>query len=457
MKMNSVIFREYDIRGVYNSDFDLDFAEKLGKAFVSFVKKHEKPEGPIEVTIGHDARLSSPDIVESLTRGMVSSGAKVYNIGLVTSPISYFSTFEIPGVSGGIMVTGSHNPPEYNGFKISVGKTTIHGSSIKELESIMNSNDFIDGDGSVETYDIFPQYLEKYKKEFSDLKDLPVVLDCANGAAGVVARRLYEACGLKPIILFEEPDGLFPNHHPDPTVEENLVDLKKAVLKNKAVLGIGFDGDADRIGIVGEKAQTIYGDELMVLVADDILKTIPGSKIVGDVKCSDRLYEFVAAKGGVGIMWKTGHSLIKDKIKQEKAPFGGELSGHIFFADRNYGYDDALYAGLRILEIISKSGKTVSQLLSPLPSAYNTPEIRIDTTEEKKHQIVEALKQNFKADSNNYKVNLLDGIRVSFKNGWGLARASNTQPVLVLRFEASSKEELKNIEKQFRDIVDPLL
>ena len=455
--MNPVIFREYDIRGVYNSDFDLEFAENLGKAFVSFVRKHEKPEGLIEVTLGHDARLSSPDIVKALTQGMVASGAKVYQIGMVTSPISYFSTFEIPNVSGGIMVTGSHNPPEYNGFKISVGKTTIHGPSIKELYEIIESKDYISGDGSSETYDIFPQYVEKYKKEFSHLKDLPVVLDCGNGAAGVIARKLYEACGLKPIILFEEPDGTFPNHHPDPTVEENLVDLKKAVLENKAVVGIGFDGDADRIGVVGEMGQTVFGDELMVLVADDILKSNAGAKIVGDVKCSDRLYEFVKLKGGLPIMWKTGHSLIKDKIRTEKAPFGGELSGHIFFADRNYGYDDALYAGLRVIEILSNSGKTISELLSELPEAFNTPEIRIDTTEEKKHLIVEALKKKFHTDNDDYKVNLQDGLRVSFKNGWALARASNTQPVLVLRFEADSDTNLKHIEKQFRDVVDPLL
>ena len=457
MKMNPVIFREYDVRGVYNSDFDLEFAENLGNAFVSFVRKHEKHEGLIEVTLGHDARLSSPDIVKALTKGMVASGAKVYQIGMVTSPISYFSTFEIPNVSGGIMVTGSHNPPEYNGFKISVGKTTIHGSSIKELYEIIESKDYVSGDGTTEDYDIFPQYVEKYKKEFAHLKDLPVVLDCGNGAAGVIARKLYEACGLKPIILFEEPDGTFPNHHPDPTVEENLVDLKKAVLENKAVVGIGFDGDADRIGVVGEKGQTVFGDELMVLVADDILKSNSGAKIVGDVKCSDRLYDFVKLKGGLPIMWKTGHSLIKDKIRTEKAPFGGELSGHIFFADRNYGYDDALYAGLRVIEIISNTGKTISELLSELPQAFNTPEIRIDTTEEKKHLIVDALKKKFQQDTDDYKVNLQDGLRVSFKNGWALARASNTQPVLVLRFEADSDSNLKHIEKQFRDIVDPLL
>lgn len=455
--MNPVIFREYDVRGVYNSDFDLEFAENLGNAFVSFVRKHEKHEGLIEVTLGHDARLSSPDIVKALTKGMVASGAKVYQIGMVTSPISYFSTFEIPNVSGGIMVTGSHNPPEYNGFKISVGKTTIHGSSIKELYEIIESKDYVSGDGTTEDYDIFPQYVEKYKKEFAHLKDLPVVLDCGNGAAGVIARKLYEACGLKPIILFEEPDGTFPNHHPDPTVEENLVDLKKAVLENKAVVGIGFDGDADRIGVVGEKGQTVFGDELMVLVADDILKSNSGAKIVGDVKCSDRLYDFVKLKGGLPIMWKTGHSLIKDKIRTEKAPFGGELSGHIFFADRNYGYDDALYAGLRVIEIISNTGKTISELLSELPQAFNTPEIRIDTTEEKKHLIVDALKKKFQQDTDDYKVNLQDGLRVSFKNGWALARASNTQPVLVLRFEADSDSNLKHIEKQFRDIVDPLL
>jgi phosphomannomutase/phosphomannomutase/phosphoglucomutase len=268
---------------------------------------------------------------------------------------------------------------------------------------------------------------------------------------------LYEAVGLKPVILFEQPDGRFPNHHPDPTVEKNLTDLKKAVKEHGARIGIGFDGDADRIGLVDDKGRFIPGDEMMALIARDILKTSPGAKIIGDVKCSDRLYDFIRAAGGEPIMWKTGHSLIKEKVRAEKSPFGGELSGHVFFADRNYGYDDALYAGLRVIQILIQSGKTVDELLTGLPPSHCTPEIRIDTTESKKHLVVDALKKRFAAASPDYKANLIDGIRISFKDGWALARASNTQPVLVLRFESTSPEGLKRIQDSIESVVNPLL
>ncbi|MEZ4871004.1 MAG: phosphomannomutase/phosphoglucomutase [Bdellovibrionales bacterium] len=411
--MDSSIFREYDIRGVFEKDYDLKFAYNLGRAYISLVEKMTHKKNPV-VSVGYDARLSSPSISEHLIQGMVDSGAKVFNLGQITSPISYFSTFTVKDISGGIMVTGSHNPPEYNGFKISVGKTTIHGSQIKEIESIIKNKDFVDGNGSTEKYDIFPSYLERYKEEFKGLKPIKVVLDCGNGAAGCIVRKLYNSVGLEPEILFEEPDGTFPNHHPDPTVEENLDALKAKVKETGAVVGIGFDGDADRIGIVDGEGNFILGDEMMLIFARAILKDIPGAKIIGDVKCSDRLYNDINAKGGKAIMWKTGHSLIKNKIKEENAPFGGELSGHIFFADRNYGYDDALYAGLRLVEILSKTGKTIGQLLEGLPPAFNTPEIRIDTTEEKKHLIVNRLKEKFANDTNEYKVNMQDGVRVSF-------------------------------------------
>lgn len=456
MKMQSVIFREYDIRGVYDVDYDLDFAEQLGRAFISYISKKTQIKNP-RVTLGYDARLSSPDIAKRLTDGMVASGAQVFQLGQITSPISYFSTFHMKNISGGIMITGSHNPPEYNGFKISVGNTTIHGSEIKRLETIINAKDFVNGDGSSQEYDIFPEYIKRYKDEFAGIKPIPVVLDCGNGAAGCVARTLFESVGLKPEILFEQPDGTFPNHHPDPTVEKNLSDLKAKVKSTQSTVGIGFDGDADRIGVVDNNGRVIWGDELMVLFSRDILSSKPGQTIVGDVKCSDRLFADVEKHGGRAIMWKTGHSLVKDKIREEKAAFGGELSGHIFFADRNYGYDDALYAGLRVVEILSKTGKTFDELLFDLPKAFNTPEIRIDTTEEKKHLIVDALKNNFSENTDEFKVNFQDGLRVSFKNGWALARASNTQPVLVLRFEANTKSDLDIIEKQFRNIVDPLL
>ncbi len=461
MKMSSVCFREYDIRGIYNEEFDKEFAYHLGRAFVTLVRKRTGQTAP-RLTLGHDARLSSPEIIASLAGGFKDSGAHVIHLGLVTSPICYFSTFTVPGVVGGIMVTGSHNPPNYNGFKISLGKTleemsTIHGAEIKELEKIINAKDYHDGKGSEERIDILTPYVERYRKEFAGMPTIPVVLDCGNGAGGVIARKLFEAAGLKPVILFEEPDGRFPNHHPDPTVEKNLEDLKKAVAKHGARVGIGFDGDADRIGLVDHNEKFILGDEMMSFIAADILAKNPGAKIIGDVKCSDRMYDFVQQRGGQPIMWKTGHSLIKDKVKSEKAPFGGEMSGHIFFRDRNYGYDDALYAGLRVVEILARTGKSIPELLEGLAPSFCTPEIRIDTTEELKHSIVQKIKTTFSKPSDDYRVNLIDGIRISYKDGWALARASNTQPVLVLRFESHTASGLERIKNQFRELIGSMI
>lgn len=452
-----VIFREYDIRGVYNEQFDLNFAYNLGRAFASYVAKKTPGKKDLRVSIGYDARESSTVIVKKLAQGMKESGLDVSILGLVTTPVCYFSTFQLD-LDGAIMITGSHNPPEYNGFKVSLGKTTIHGDEIQALRRIMEKEDYISGAGKIQDYDIAPEYLTRYKTEFGDLKNLKVVLDSGNGAGGSIIRRLYNAVGLYPEILFEEPDGNFPNHHPDPTVEHNLEDLKKKVLEMGAVCGIGFDGDADRIGVVDHTGKMIYGDELMTIFARDVLKTNKGAKIVGDVKCSDRMYNDIAKNGGIPILWKTGHSLVKEKIKTENAPFGGEMSGHIFFADRNYGYDDAPYAGLRLCEILVKTGKTIPQLLEGLPSAFNTPEIRIDTTEDKKVLIVEKVKEKFsKSTDKDIKVNLIDGIRVSFADGWALARSSNTQPVLVVRFESTTAEGLARIQDSIMSVVNQYL
>lgn len=456
MKINPVIFREYDVRGVVDQDFDAEFALNLGRAYVTYLHDQHQLRQPV-ITLGHDARLSSPALTKALGQGLAQAGARVIHLGLITSPISYFSTFVLKDVHGALMVTGSHNPPEYNGFKISVGKTTIFGAEIAKLYDYLIKGKFVEGAGREERLDILPQYVARYQEEFGQISSIPVILDCGNGSAGCVVRRLYEAVGLKPTILFEEPDGRFPNHHPDPTVEKNLGDLIKTVRSQKARVGIGFDGDADRIGVVDDQGQMVYGDELLALYGRAILEQRPGEKIIGDVKCSDRIYDYLRRHGGEPIMWKTGHSLIKEKIKVEKAPFGGELSGHIFFADRNYGYDDALYAGLRLVEILSKTGQRISELLKDLPKAYNTPEIRIDTTEEKKHLIVDRLKKEFSPSTKDLKVNLIDGIRVSFPSGWALARASNTQPVLVLRFEANSAQALQSMQTQFDKIIQPLL
>ena len=451
-----VIFREYDIRGVYNQKFDNDFAYELGRSFGTYVFSKTGKKN-LKFSIGYDARNSSIALVEKLAQGMKECGAEVIILGLVTTPVCYFSTFQLD-LDGAIMVTGSHNPSEYNGFKVSLGKTTIHGEEIQNLKKIMQTGNYISGSGSVKNYDIHGEYLERYKKEFGDMKPVKVVLDCGNGAAGSIVRRLYAVAGQNPEILFEQPDGNFPNHHPDPTVEKNLVALAKKVVETGAVCGIGFDGDADRIGVVDHTGKMIYGDELMTIYARAVLADKKGAPIVGDVKCSDRMYHDIKNNGGIPVMWKTGHSLIKEKVKSDKAPFGGEMSGHIFFADRNYGYDDAPYAGLRLCEILSKTGKSITQLLEGLPPAFNTPEIRIDTTEEKKVLIVEKVKEKFMNEkSNGAEVNLIDGIRISFADGWALARASNTQPVLVVRFESNSEAGLKRIEDSVMSVVNKYL
>ncbi len=455
---NKVIFREYDIRGVVDRDFDLEFAFQLGQNFARYLrlKAGLEDHAPLTVNIGRDARLTSPGLQDELMRGLTLQGVHVRDLGLVTSPLNYFSYFHWP-TDGAIMVTGSHNPPEYNGFKLSRGKSSMFGQEILELGELISAPlpEPAPEVGKVEKVDIITPYLARYKEEFEGKfrPGLKIVLDCGNGAAGSVARPLFEQLGLDTTILFEEPDGHFPNHHPDPTLEENLVALKKTVAEVGADFGVGFDGDADRIVVVDEKGKTLLGDELMIFISRAILKDAPGSKIVGDVKCSDRLYREIKKAGGIPIMWKTGHSLIKDKIKVEKAPFGGELSGHIFFADRNYGYDDALYAALRVAEILSSSARTLSESLADVPPSFNTPEIRLDTTEDKKHLVVEKLIQHFKGTG--YEVNLIDGLRVSYPHGgWALARASNTQPVLVLRFEAETDKELQAMQDEFNVIVN---
>lgn len=456
MSFNPVIFREYDIRGIYEKEFDLRFAYELGRAFATYhFQKTNLTKST--VAVGYDARLSGPDIFKHLSRGLNEGGLDVLDLGLITTPISYFANFSLD-ISGSLMITGSHNPPDYNGFKICLQKNSLFGQEIQNLKEILLTRNWIDSQlGKTNKFDILPTYLERYQDEFNKLGPIKVVLDCGSGAAGVIARKMFESVGINPLILCEEPDGRFPIHHPDPTVEKNLEMLKAAVLAEGASVGIGFDGDADRIGLVDENGRMIYGDELMILISRNILSYKKGAKIVGDVKCSDRLYSDILAHGGIPIMWKTGHSLIKDKIKIEKAPFGGEMSGHIFFADRNYGYDDALYAGLRVVEILWKTGKSISQLLTGLPIAFNTPEIRIDTTEEKKLLIVKKLIEKYSVKSEHYNVNLLDGIRISFLDGWALARASNTQPVLVLRFEANTMERLNEIKNQIEDFINEFL
>ena len=444
MTFNHRIFREYDIRGKYNTDYNTDFAFKLGRSFVLFSKRYT--DKPIQIALGRDARHSSHPLLESVAEGINYEGADVYDLGLITSPISYFSNYHDQNITGAVMITGSHNPPEYNGFKITLDKKTLSSDEIQELKDIILELKDIKSEtkGKISSYDILTPYIKRLSEEFSHLKDMPFVVDCGNGAAGSVTRKAFNACNLNPKILFENPDGDFPNHHPDPTIECNLADIKKVLNESDYKLGIAYDGDADRVVVITPKGRTVYTDELIALYSREVLKEHPRSKIIGDVKCSDELYKLLDLWGAKPIMWKTGHSLIKKKIKYEDSPFGGEFSGHIFFNDRYYGFDDALYCSLRLIEIMQNYGeKNLDQLLDFYPKTFSSPEIRIEVGEKEKHELVELYKSKITKWSS--KINELDGVRATFDTGWALVRCSNTQPCITLRFEANNKENLDEI------------
>lgn len=441
MGINPGIFRQYDIRGVWGKDLTVEIAELIGKGFASYLLKSINKERA-KVSVGRDARLHSEMIHQGLIRGLNNSGVDVIDLGICPTPLQYYSLFRLP-LNGGIMITGSHNPPEFNGFKLSVGRETIFGEKIKAVGKIIDSKDFKNGTGGVEDYPIIDDYVNFLKDKFQELSGLKAVIDAGNGTAGLVAPKIFRTLGVEVFELYCEPDGRFPNHHPDPVVEENLKDLITKVKEVKAHVGIGYDGDGDRIGVVDEDGGIIWGDRLMIIFSRDILKEHPGEKIIGEVKCSQTLYDDILAHGGVPIMWKAGHSQIKEKLKEESAMFAGEMSGHMFFADRYFGYDDAIYASLRLLEILKKSGKpySIKTLLKDAPEMVSTPEIRVDCPDEIKFKIVERLREAF----NKYPSITIDGIRIGFDRGWALVRASNTQPALVLRFEAKDEETLKGI------------
>ncbi|MDH4027820.1 MAG: phosphomannomutase/phosphoglucomutase [Nitrospirota bacterium] len=439
--INPAIFRQYDVRGVWEKDLTPEVVELLGRGFGSYLLKSLNKE-KAKVSVGWDARLHSPAIRDSLIKGLTGSGIDVIDLGMCPTPLQYYTLHTLP-VDGGVMITGSHNPPEFNGFKISVGKGTIFGDAIQDIRKIIDANEFRKGTGTVEGYPVIDEYVKYVKGKFNDLSGIKVVVDAGNGTGGVVAPAIMKALGAEVIELYCEPDGRFPNHHPDPTLEESLVDLVAKVKQEKAHAGIGYDGDADRIGVVDEEGNVIWGDKLMIIFSRDILKDNPGAKIIGEVKCSQTLYDDIAAHGGVPVMWKTGHSLIKEKMKNEGALLAGEMSGHLFFKHRYFGYDDAVYASLRLMEIIKKNGKPYSTkaLLKGVPEVFATPEIRFDCPDEIKFDIVEKAQNAF----NEFESITIDGIRIKFNDGWALIRASNTQPVLVLRFEAQSEPRLAEI------------
>jgi len=452
--VNPNIFREYDIRGVVEKDLTRNAVEDIGRAFGAEMTQ----AGYQRLSLGRDGRLSSPALHDSLIQGLTSSGVEVLDIGICPTPLLYFSLFELP-VQGGVMITGSHNPADFNGFKLCRGRETIYGDAIQKIRKLIESKTFTQGKGQVKNHPgIIPHYIKFLGKQFKDTaKGFKAVVDSGNGTAGPVAPALLRLMGCEVIELYSEMDGRFPNHHPDPTVPENLIELIKRVKAERAAIGIGFDGDADRLGVVDESGEVLWGDRLLIIFARDILKRQPKATVVSEVKCSQQLFDDVARQGGQAIMWKAGHSLIKAKMRETHAVLAGEMSGHFCFADRYYGYDDAIYAACRLIEIVAKAGRPLSQLLADLPKTYSTPEIRVDCPDEIKFNLVERVKQMWTGSSQvpgeQVKMIDVDGLRIQFEDGWGLLRASNTQPVLVLRFEAKTAERLKEIQDLLQDSV----
>ena len=441
--MNPLIFREYDIRGVADTDLNDQVVDRIGKAYGTYVQQH----GVKQAMLGRDVRLSSERIVRTLTTAIRSTGCDVVDLGLVPTPAFYFSFFQYD-LSAGLMVTASHNPAEFNGFKVGLDKTTIYGEEIQRFRLLAESGRFLTGNGSYSRLDPIPDYLRTLQDRVRFTRSLKVVLDPGNGTAGPIVERLLKAFPVEPYFINIEPDGRFPNHLPDPTIPEYMKDVTSLVHELDADLGIGYDGDADRIGAIDDQGTMVYGDRLLALFAGEIISRKPGATVVFDVKCSLGLIDYIKQAGGKPLMWKTGHSLIKAKLKEEHAEIGGEMSGHMFFADSYYGYDDAIYASLRLMKLVADSGKPLSELVAKVPSYYSTPEIRVDCPDEVKFQIVKSLQDYFRRG---YQVIDLDGVRAVFPDGWGLVRASNTQPVLVLRFEAETQERLAEIQKLFFD------
>ena len=435
------IFRQYDIRGVWSRELTPESVYLIGRAFGTLALRASGKKS-VRLSVGRDVRLSSGAVAEGLIRGLVSTGSGVIDIGECPTPVQYFSLHRLD-VDGGVMVTGSHNPPEYNGFKLSIGKETIFGEDIQRVREIAEAEEFAEGNGAVEKKEMLGDYVGYLKKDFPDLSGIKVVLDAGNGTAGLVAPRILEELGAEVIRLFCEPDGNFPNHHPDPVVPENLQALREKVRTESADLGVAYDGDSDRIGVVDSDGEIVWGDRLMILFARDILERSPGAAIIGEVKCSQVMYDDITRNNGKAIMWKTGHSLIKKKMKEEKALAAGEMSGHIFFADRYFGYDDAIYATLRLMEILKKTGAPyrMKRLLAGLPQVFSTPEIRFDCPDDLKFRVTDMMREAFSG----YEVITIDGARINFGEGWALIRASNTQPALVMRFEARNEPSLRRI------------
>jgi phosphomannomutase/phosphoglucomutase len=445
--LNPDIFREYDIRGIADKELLDPEVELIGRALAT----HLIRQSGRSLCLGRDCRLSGQRIHDALLKGMLAAGAHVLDVGVGPTPVLYFSAVHFKA-DGAVMITGSHNPSEYNGLKTVCGSGTLHGEQIQQVLRLIQTRDFETGQGSIKKVDATTPYVEQVAAQFTALpRKVKVVFDAGNGTAGPTLHRILDKLNVEPIELFFEMDGRFPNHHPDPTVVSNLKHLQDAVAAHKAELGIAFDGDSDRIGAVDENGEAVYGDMLMLIFGREILTRKPGATFIGEVKCSQIMYDKLSELGGNPIMYKTGHSLIKAKMKEEHAELAGEMSGHMFFADRYHGFDDALYAACRLIEIVAQSGQPLSHQLQGIPKLVSTPELRVDCPDDKKFQVVAKVAA---AVRDRYKVVDVDGVRAIFEHGWGLVRASNTQPVLVMRFEATSGQLLSEYRAELEGIVE---
>ena len=442
MNINPYIFREYDIRGKVVEDFPPEVVVLLGRSFATLVKR----SGGREITISGDIRHSTPDLINYFKEGVLSTGVDIINIGIVPTPVNYYSLFKL-GVAGAVQITGSHNPPEFNGFKLSLHKKPVYGEQIQTIKKFIDELDFDTGKGSETRYKILPDYNKMIAEKINIERPMKVVMDCGNAAAAINAPTIYNNLGIELTELYCEPDGSFPNHHPDPTVEENLIDLIQTIKSGQFDVGIAFDGDADRIGVIDETGEIIWADQLIAILLPEVIE--PGDEIIFDVKCSQALEDMIKKYNGKPIMWKTGHSLIKNKMAELNCKFGGEMSGHIFFADDYYGYDDAIYVGARLIQLLSRTEKKLSELKSEIPVYHSTPEIRLEAeSDEEKFKISKLAVEYFTKHNNCITV---DGVRIIYENGWGLVRASNTQPVIVCRFEANTIDNMNQIRKMVLD------
>ncbi|MDJ0608613.1 MAG: phosphomannomutase/phosphoglucomutase [Kiloniellales bacterium] len=438
-RFDPTILRDYDVRGVVGKTLSAQDAEALGRAFGTVIRRR----GGSAAAVGYDGRLSSPELEAALVQGLASAGVDVRRVGRGPTPMLYYATHALP-VDGGVMVTGSHNPPDYNGFKMTLKKAAFFGDDVRNLGRIAEAGDFESGRGEISDHAVFDSYVERLAQDYDGIRDLKVAWDAGNGAAGEAMAALTQRLPGRHLLLNETIDGLFPAHHPDPTVEANLRQIKELVLAEGCDLGVAFDGDGDRIGAIDGQGRVLWGDQIMLLMAEDILKQHPGSTFIADVKASQALFDGIAAAGGDAIMWKTGHSLIKSKMAETGALFAGEMSAHLFFADRYYGFDDGLYAAVRLIGAVSRSGRSLADYRDGLPPLVNTPELRFPCAEDRKQPVISEVKKRLAAEG--AEVNEIDGVRVKTDDGWWLLRASNTQDVLVARCEAADQAGLARLK-----------